>query len=102
MADKVRDREISATSGPLDAIHLDRRTRPSRDNLLIIDQEMGIGQALDAGRDRVWRHYAEGGGRGSEEEGVQSGRRVGEWEYSVYLYRCVSTNMDGWMDRHCN
>lgn len=57
---------MSLTGGLWDAIHLDRSTRPSRDDLLISDQEMGIGPALDAGRDRVWRHYAEGGGGGWE------------------------------------
>lgn len=54
----------------MDAIHLDRSTRPSRDDLLITDQEMGIGPALDAGRDRVWRHYAQGGREGDGRVGV--------------------------------
>ena len=94
---KVRDREISVTSGPLDAIHLDRRT--SRDDLLIIDQEMGIGQALDAERDRVWRHCSEGGGRGSEEEGG----RGPEWESGRVGVFCVCIDecpqiWVGWMD----
>lgn len=82
------------------AIHLDRSTRPSRDDLLIIDQEMGIGPALDAGRDRVWRHCPEGGGRGNE--------RLGELGVFccctlLYMVMCVhNMGVDGWMDGHCN
>jgi hypothetical protein len=47
------DRKMSVNQWPLYAIHLDRRGCPGRDDLLIMDQETGIGPVLDAGRDRV-------------------------------------------------